>query len=113
MKNLLHRSGAVLLLSFAIGASAADEPLTPAVKSAVLDGVVARLESTYVDTEAAPRIVKALRARQEARAYDGVTNPAQFGEIVGAHWLRDHGKDQESAEQAMRKTHRSMIHCFG
>lgn len=82
MKNLLHRSGAVLLLSVAIGASAADEALTPAVKSAVLDGVVARLESTYVDTEAAPRIVKALRARQEGRAYDAVTNAAQFAEMV-------------------------------
>lgn len=76
------RSLAPLLLSFSIAASAADEPLTPAVKSAVIDAVAARLESTYIDTAAAPQIVKALRARQQARAYDAITNPAQFGETV-------------------------------
>jgi hypothetical protein len=79
----LHRSLlSALLLSSSIVASAADEPLTPAVRSAVLDAVAARLDSTYVDTAAAPKIVKALRAREEAHAYDAITNPAQFGEMV-------------------------------
>lgn len=80
--NHPSRTLAALLLSFSIAAFAADEPLTPAVKSAVIDAVAARLESTYVDTAASPQIVKALRARQEARAYDAITNPAQFGETV-------------------------------
>ncbi len=72
---------AALLLMVA-GSSRAEDALSPAVKSSVLDAVAARLDSTYVDAEAAPRIVKALRARQEAHAYDAVTNPAQFGEMV-------------------------------
>jgi len=82
MTNISRGPGALLLLSLSVGAFAADETLTPAVKSAVLDSVIARLESTYVDTAAAPAIVKALHARQAARAYDAVTNPAQFGEMV-------------------------------
>lgn len=62
--------------------TAADDALTAAVRVAVLDGVVARLESTYVDVEAAPSIVKAVRGRQAAGAYDAITNPAQFAEVV-------------------------------
>ena len=85
MKHEHHRWTTALFLALALSVralAAADDPLTPAVKSAVLDAVVGRIESTYVDTEAAPRIVKALRARQEARAYEAVTNPAQFSEMV-------------------------------
>ena len=82
MKTLLPVPAAAFLLLLSVQAFAADDPLTPAVKSALLDSVVARIDSSYVDTEAAPRIVKALRARQEAHAYDAVTNPAQFGEMV-------------------------------
>jgi len=85
MKHEHRRWTGALSMALALtagAAAAADDPLTPAVRSAVLDAVVARLESTYVDTEAAPRIMKALRARQEARAYDAVTNPAQFSEMV-------------------------------
>lgn len=63
-------------------ASASDAALTSAIRSSVLDGVVARLESTYVDVEAVPAIVKTIRAKQEARAYDAIGNPAQFGEVV-------------------------------
>lgn len=82
MKNIHRVVGAIFLLSLSQAAVSADEPLTEAVRSALLDAVVARLESTYVDTEAAPKIVRVLRGRQEAHAYDGLSNPAQFGEIV-------------------------------
>ena len=58
------------------------EPLKPAIKSAVLDAVAARLESSYVDAGAVPAIVKALRERQGKHAYDAVTNPAQFAEMI-------------------------------
>ncbi len=77
---------AVALFILHPGASAAalsaEAALTPAIRSAVLDGVVARLESTYVDVEAVPAIVKALRAKQETRTYDATSNPAQFAEVV-------------------------------
>ena len=82
MKDTSRTAVAAFLLSLSIAASAAEDPFTPATKSAVLESVIARLDSTYVDTDAAPRIVKALRAKQEAHAYDAVTNPSQFGEMV-------------------------------
>lgn len=71
-----------LLIPAAPALPAADEPLTAAVRSAVLDAVVSRLESTYIDVAATPSIVKAVRARQAAGAYDAIVNPAQFGEVV-------------------------------
>ncbi len=63
-------------------ALAAEAALTPAIRSAVLEGVIARLESTYVDVEATPAIMKALRAKQESRAYAAIENPAQLAEVV-------------------------------
>jgi hypothetical protein len=85
MRNLRNLLGAALLLahpSTSALAPAADPALTAAIRAAVLDGVIARIESTYVDVEAVPAIVKALRARQESRAYDAIDNAAQFGEVV-------------------------------
>ncbi|MBX7185148.1 MAG: S41 family peptidase [Vicinamibacteria bacterium] len=82
MNELFRRLAASLMLAFPVGVAAADEPLSAAVKASVLDSVVARLESTYVDTGAVPAIVKALRERQGRQAYDAVTNPAQFAEMV-------------------------------
>ena len=73
---------ATLLLAGALGAAAADAPLTPQSRATVLDAVVDRLKSTYVDVDAAPRIEKALRARQRSGAYDALSNPAQFAEVV-------------------------------
>jgi hypothetical protein len=61
---------------------AADDVLTAATRSSVLDRIIARLESTYIDVDAIPLIAKALRARQAAGAYDAISNPAQFGEVV-------------------------------
>lgn len=75
-------AAAFLLIPPAPALPAEDESLTPAMRSAVLDAVMARLESTYVDVAATPSIVKAVRARQAAGAYDGLANPAQFGEVV-------------------------------
>ncbi len=74
--------GAGLLAQPSGAVSATAETLTPAIRSEVLDGVVTRLNSTYVDIEAAPLIAKALRARQDGHAYDAITNPAQFAEAV-------------------------------
>ena len=73
---------AMLLALQPSGVAAVDDVLTPALRAAVLDSVIARLNSTYVDVNALPLIEKALRTRQGARAYDTITNPAQFGEMV-------------------------------
>jgi hypothetical protein len=62
--------------------AAVEAALTPAIRSEVLQSVINRLNSTYVDVEAAPLIVKALRARQESGAYDSIANPSEFGERV-------------------------------
>lgn len=72
----------VALQGVSAAAQAVPAALTPAIRSTVLDGVIAGIESTYVDVEAAPAIVKALRAKQESRAYDATSNPAQFAEVV-------------------------------
>ncbi|MBP6704275.1 MAG: S41 family peptidase [Vicinamibacteria bacterium] len=83
LRNLRTTLAAALFLIPAPSARAgSDEPLTSAIRTAVIDAVVSRLESTYVDVEATPSIVKALRARQASSAYDGIVNPAQFGEVV-------------------------------
>jgi hypothetical protein len=84
MKHL-HVALAFSLLTLSARAQGAvAEPLTAAIRAAVLEGVIARLDSTYVDAEAAALIVKAIRARAEAHAYDTITNPAEFGERVTA-----------------------------
>ncbi|MEO8501638.1 MAG: S41 family peptidase [Vicinamibacteria bacterium] len=82
MKILTRSAGVAFVLALSARLFAAEDTLTPTVRSAVLESVISRLDSTYVDTDAAPRIIKALRARQAAHAYDAVTNPAQFGEMV-------------------------------
>ena len=64
-------------------ASASDtDALTPAVRATVIEGVLARLASTYVDPDAAGQIAAAIRKRQEAGVYNAIANPAQFGEVV-------------------------------
>lgn len=85
MRRLPALIAGALFIARAAGSSLAspsDAALTPQIRAAVLEGVIARLESTYVDVEAVPAIVKAIRAKQEARAYDAIDNPAQFGELV-------------------------------
>jgi len=56
--------------------------LTPSLRSAVLDTVIARVTAVYVDADTARLIADALRARRSAHAYDTITNPAQLGEVV-------------------------------
>lgn len=85
MRNLRTLIAVALFIAHPIASAAAptaDAALTPAIRSEVLEGVITRLESTYVDVAAVPAIVKALRAKQESRAYDTTSNPAQFAEVV-------------------------------
>lgn len=56
--------------------------LTAAVRAAVIDSAVARLERTYVEADTARLIGRRLRAQLETGGYEGSENPAQFAELV-------------------------------
>ena len=55
------------------------------VRAAVIDSVAARLERQYVDLDTARLIGAALRAQLKAGAYDTLTTPARFAEVVTRH----------------------------
>ncbi|MEO8362621.1 MAG: S41 family peptidase [Vicinamibacteria bacterium] len=82
MTRTLPTLATLLFASTLRAAAAADAPLTAQSRATVLDAIVDRLKSTYVDIDAAPRIEKALRTRQQSGAYDALSNPAQFAEVV-------------------------------
>ena len=57
-------------------------PLTPQVRTTVLDSVIASVTAVYVDADTAKLIADHLRAQGAKKAYDAITNPAQFAELV-------------------------------
>ena len=83
------RSAALLLVPGLLWAQAVVPvaTLTPAIRSAVIENAAAALAEGYVDAGTGRAIGDALRARLEAGAYDALTNPAQFAEVV-THDLR-------------------------
>ena len=56
--------------------------LTAAVRAAVIDSAVARLESTYVEADTGRLIGRRLRAQLEAGGYSHADNPAELAELV-------------------------------
>lgn len=56
--------------------------LTPAIRSEVIANVATGLEQGYLDAQTGRTIGQALVARLRAGAYDSLTNPAQFAEVV-------------------------------
>lgn len=56
--------------------------MTPAIRAEVIDAAVAGLAQAYVDPEAGRTIGLGLVAKLKARAYDQMTNPAQFADAV-------------------------------
>jgi hypothetical protein len=59
-----------------------DQKLTPAIRSAVIDSIAAKLERIYVEPDTGRMIGQSLQAKLEAGAYDKLDNPAQFAEMV-------------------------------
>jgi len=56
--------------------------LTPAIRSEVVQNAAAGLADGYVDAEVGRAIGQGLVAKLKAGAYDALTNPAQFAEVV-------------------------------
>lgn len=78
---------AALIAAFAVSPVVAQTPApnaatTAAVRAAVVDAAIAQLNRGYVDADTARLISERLRQRAVAGAYDGLDNPAQFGEAV-------------------------------
>ena len=62
--------------------SAQPAPLDARTRAAVIDSLAGQLQRHYVDADTARRIGDLLRARLRAGAYDSVTYPARFAELV-------------------------------
>jgi retinol-binding protein 3 len=87
----MHERMLKTLMVLSIAATSANQAAaqTPAldarVRSAVIDSIAVRLERQYVDLDTARMIGAALRARLKAGAYDTITTPARFAEVVTRH----------------------------
>ena len=79
-------------LTAALPAMAQSSPspaaLSPSQRSAVVDSVANTVERRYVDADTGRRIAELLRARQRAKAYDSVSNPALLAEQLIADLRR-------------------------
>jgi hypothetical protein len=79
----------LIVLSIAAASAshlAAQTPVLDArVRAAVIDSIALRLERQYVDLDTARMIGAALRAQLKAGAYDTITTPARFAEVVTRH----------------------------
>jgi hypothetical protein len=62
-----------------------DTPLDAATKTAVLDRVVAGLDTAYVDPALGQKIIRSLRDRQKAHAYDAITSSKAYAESLTVH----------------------------
>lgn len=74
-------------------AAAATAPLVLDARSRaeVLDALAKRVTDTYVEADTARMIVEEVRKRQRAGAYDAITNPSQFAEVVTTDLRRLNG----------------------
>jgi Peptidase family S41/N-terminal domain of Peptidase_S41 in eukaryotic IRBP len=64
------------------GSSEPPRPLDAAIRRAVIDTMGARLRRHYVDADTGAMIAAHLEQRVAAGAYDGITSPARFAEVV-------------------------------
>jgi retinol-binding protein 3 len=87
----MHARMLKTIIVLSIAATSATEAVaqTPTldarVRAAVIDSIAVRLERQYVDLDTARLIGAALRAQLRAGAYDTITIPARFAEVVTRH----------------------------
>jgi len=65
--------------------AAQSDPLTPARRKSVVDGVSAQVLQAYFDRSIAERIAAHLRQRLESAAYAGTDDPAEFARLLTTH----------------------------
>jgi hypothetical protein len=73
---------ALLTGALATALGAQNTPLTRATQTAVINSVIDRLGSTYIDADTGRLIGEHLRTRLNGNAYAALTNPAQFADVV-------------------------------
>ena len=59
----------------------------------MIDGALEKIEANYVFPDVAKKMVAAIRARQEKKEYDSITNPREFAETLTKN-LREVCKDK-------------------
>jgi hypothetical protein len=88
---------ALLLLALAFSAKAQTGPpdlqISPDERSAVIDGVIAKLNEIYVFPETAKRMEEALRARAAKQEYDSISSAKEFASKLKAD-LREVSHDK-------------------
>ena len=65
--------------------SSSGPALTPALRAEVIDGVLQRLNDSYVFPEIATQMEKAIRERVQKKEYDRITEGAAFAEALTTH----------------------------
>jgi hypothetical protein len=86
----------LLVPSFALAQPAPqgpDQPIDAAGRSAVIDGVLARINEHYVFPDIAKKMETAIRDRQSRQEYDAVTSSREFARLLTEH-LREICKDK-------------------
>jgi retinol-binding protein 3 len=86
-----------IALAIALSVTALPPPadavrLTPELKLQTIDAAIDALRELYVFPELVDKAEKVLRAEQNKKAYDGITDGKQFAEIVGTQ-IREALKD--------------------
>jgi hypothetical protein len=77
---------AIGLLVAIAGAQAAQQSrMTPAWRTAVVEGVSAQLLEAYFDKAVAGKIAAHVRSRLKAGAYDSLDDPAEFARLLTTH----------------------------
>src|SRR4051794_21552583 len=69
-----------------------DRALDDAARTAVIDGLLKKIDTVYVFPDVAKKMEHAIRDRQATKEYDAVTNGREFAEVLTRH-LRDVCKD--------------------
>ncbi len=74
-------------------ADAPDRALDDAARSAVIDGLIKKINSIYIFPDMAKKMEQAIRARQANKEYDAITSGREFAKVLTDH-LREVYKDE-------------------
>ena len=86
-RRMLYTASLIWAASLAACADSvpAQSALDAKTRAVVIDSVAARLERQYIDLDTARLIGAALKAQLRAGAYDSLSSPARFAEVVTRH----------------------------
>lgn len=83
-------------------AGASEQPLDQAARTAVIDMLLTKVSTFYIDPDIAKKMEEMIRARQVKKEYDGITSGKELAKILTEH-LRDVCKDKHLEVQFSAK----------